>query len=89
MTEYLYIILKSDGFCTPLRSHISGPEDSPETLSATMNAPMPDLRDALRKPPFPAQEELPSLLAAGWRPLRETSMGDGHTLIILERDHLG
>lgn len=86
MAEHRFFIMNSAGVCVWIQPPVSGAtEERPlEDLGGTLQAPIPATLD-MRKPPFPAADALIDLLGNGWRPIRETSMGDGHVLILLER----
>ncbi len=81
MTEYRYLLLSIDGTCKPLHA-----VREPTTASGpgTMQIPTPDPFD-ITDPPFSTDDIFPRLFKQGWTPCRETSLGDGVILVVMQK----
>ncbi len=81
MTEYRYLVVGADGTCKPLHAVR---EPNTAAGSAAMSAPAPDPFD-ITDPPFSTDDIFPRLFKQGWTPCRETSLGDGAVLIVMQK----
>lgn len=81
--EYRYLLLRSDGQCLPLYRQAQAAQGAaegtmrPPTRESLAAAEVIDLQ--------PATPTLAQLLIQGWQPIRETGLGDGTALMLLER----
>lgn len=79
-TSYLYLLVYHDGTCQPLDNVHAGSLLGGGTVKLSRDDPR---LDSQARPA--AADFLTAALERGWQPLRETSMGDGAALVLLQR----